>query len=149
MKTYSDAPNPIRVFLGDQNPTLTERIEREDGSQIERWRISGIDIILRITESGSWEVFVPVTYEMDPTARIAALERFLAGRRPDLDLLVDMANICDRFLARLSEFPSCDDAACRQPICSENRQLRLRIEAFRANLLPIPKKDLSHAPART
>ena len=147
MSTYSDAINPIRVYLGNQNPTLTERIEREDGSQIERWRISGIDIVLRITESGAWEVFVPVTYEQDSAARIAALERFLAGRRPDLDLLIDMANICDRFLARLAEFPSCNDSACGQTACAENRQLRTRIEAFRAKLLPIPTKEKSNVSA--
>lgn len=140
MKTYSDALNPIRVFLEPLKPTILERDTGFPGGVLtERWSINGTEIILRIQPEGSWEVFVPVTRDPNPLAKITALERYLAGR-PDLDTLTSMANLCDLFLDRLREMPTCTDPLCGQTACEDNRNLRQTVTSFKSTLFPMPKE---------
>lgn len=140
MKTYSDALNPIRVFLGDRTPTLLESYEK-DGALSEMWGVQGTQIILRVTPAGAWEVFIPVSQTAtEPQEKITALERYLHGQRKDLEAMIEMGNIARTFLNRLGDMPACTDPDCVQSACVENRDLRQAIESFQSRLLPITKE---------
>jgi hypothetical protein len=145
MNTYSDALNPIRVFLEPLKPVLLDqRTEYPKAVQAERWLVQETEIILRIQPGGTWDVFVPVSTDPLPLNRITALERYLLGRqRPDLDTLADMGNICDLFLDRLAEIPACSDPHCGQLACEDSRNLRQTVRAFKARLFP-PSKEKSN-----
>lgn len=137
--TFSDVINPIRIYLGEEKPEILGRTEISDGSALERWLIRGSEIVLHILPDGRWTVFVPVSASPVATAQISALERFLQGRRADLEMILDIGNIARTFLDKISELPACSDKACTQKTCTENHALRQTIESFIARLFPSTK----------
>ncbi len=147
MKTHSDRINPIRDFLAANSPILLDqRTEYPLPIVAERWSVQGVEIHLRIQPSGEWEAFVPATLETSPEAKVAALARYLTEARPDMETLVSMDNICDLFLDRLQDLPSCDNPKCDQLTCEDNRNLRQAIRAFKSKLLPKPKETANERP---
>lgn len=130
MTTYSDRLLSLRRFLVLHKAQAVETYTLPENETQERWILNGADIVIRIHQDGSWTAYIPAADRPTADAQVAALERYLRGHRPDLDIIHDMGNVSRHFLDRLQELPGCTDTACTEPACAEKRNLQAAVESL-------------------